>query len=114
MSVFNKSQQKIAVLLRQVTATKEALHVGDPSTGISILPDCDAYGRLALSIRHKTPIFWRAGRAGFSYTDAPKAPYSNGVWIFPSLHEALLGRERVIAEGFTIKTVSWEELPEKT
>lgn len=93
----------------------------DKPEGLQVIPgfcglSAKAYGELKYSIYKKSKEFWRAGRAGFTFsTDRgfSRLPgYDEefaGIWIFPEVGQAIAKREELIAEGWNCKLFSWPE-----
>lgn len=109
MTSLNKPQLKAMGFLTEVTRTGEPVRLMNPEHGLSLLPDAKAYYELKASILRKTKEFWRAGRAGFAYTSYPKPGQEvDGIWVFPRLDQALEKRDEMLAEGWTVKLVSWD------
>lgn len=94
--------------------------VKDKPEGLRVVPgfcglSTKVYGELRYSILKKSKFFWRAGRAGFTFsTDVgfTRLPgYEeefSGIWIFPAVDLAIAKREELLSQGWGCRLISWD------
>lgn len=104
---------------RQAQRVLEFLY-DTPPEGRQVIPGVcglttEEYGILKASIYRKEKPYWRAGRAGFTFsTDVgfTRLPgYEeefSGIWVFPAIDLAIAKREELLSQGWGCRLTSWD------